>query len=84
MASRIVSAALLALALGTAPVAAAPSAQLTTSVAQRLSNFGIRVDPEELTTAQASALHILLVSERGYVNVRRRAEAILRNPDYRD
>lgn len=67
-----------------APALADPSPQLTSSVAQKLSFYGIRVEPEDLTTAQAAALHLLLVSENGYLNIRRKARAILRDPDDRD
>lgn len=67
-----------------APALAAPDPQLARSVAQRLDIYGIRVDPARLTTAQASALYLLMVSERGYLRTRSRARAILRNPDFRD
>ena len=66
------------------PALADPSPQLTSSVAQKLSVYGIRVKPEDLTTAQAAALHLLLVSENGYLNIRRKARAILRDQDDRD
>lgn len=65
-------------------VLAAPNPQLANGVAYKAAKFGIYVDPLELTTAQASALHILFISERGYRKVRRRAISILQNPDFRD
>ena len=78
-------AALLALGVATAgPVAAGPNPQLALQVSHRLAFYGIDVAPQALTTPQAAALHLLMVSERGYLNVRRKARAILRNPDFRD
>ena len=75
-----------AFTLGTlaAPVMAAPPEQLTRSVATRLESYRIDVAPERLTTAQAAALHILLISGESYLDTRRRAKVILRNPDFRD
>lgn len=75
-----------ALVLAAAPVLADPNPQLTQSVAHRLASYGIRVDPAELTTAQAAALHLMLVSkrDRGYTYIRRRAELILTSPQFRD
>lgn len=75
-----------ALFLAAAPVLADPNPQLAQSVATRLAPYGIRVDPRELTTDQAAALHLMLVSkrDRGYSYIRRRAELILTRPRYRD
>ena len=67
-----------------APVTAEPSPQLARSIAQKLEFYEVRVNPEDLTTAQAAALHLLLVSENGYLNIQRKARAILRNKDFRD
>ncbi|EKE43749.1 hypothetical protein OCGS_2083 [Oceaniovalibus guishaninsula JLT2003] len=61
-----------------------PNPQLAASVADRLSFYRIDVAPETLTTAQASALHLLMVSERGYLTIQRKARAILTNPDFAD
>ncbi|QFU09806.1 hypothetical protein PARPLA_00631 [Rhodobacteraceae bacterium THAF1] len=66
------------------PAVAAPNAQLTNSIAQRLDRVGIQIIPERLTNSQAAALHMMLVSTRGYVEKRRKAKAILRNPDFLD
>lgn len=74
----------LALILTATLAQAAPPSQLSSSVERRLDVYGVHVDGERLTTAQAAALHLLLVSERGLLNVRRKARAILRNPDFRD
>lgn len=67
-----------------APAMADPSPQLTRSIAQKLSFYDIHVVPEDLTTAQAAALHLLLVSENGYLNIQRKARTILSDEDYRD
>ncbi len=66
------------------PAFAAPSPQLTRFVANGLAMYGVPVAADDLTTQQAAALHHLLVTEKGYLNVRRKARAILRNPDFRD
>lgn len=72
--------------LAAAPAFADPNPQLALSVANRLSSYGISVDPETLTTDQAGALHLMLVTKRdeGYSYIRRRAKLILTNPRYRD
>lgn len=69
-----------------APAVADPNPQLTHSVANRLAFYGIRVAPDELTTAQAGALHLMLVSkrDRGKAYIRRRARHILTSPQFRD
>lgn len=75
-----------AMVLAAAPAFADPNPQLALSVAHRLSSYGIDVDPEALTTEQASALHLMLVTKRdeGYSYIRRRAKLILTSPRYRD
>ena len=67
-----------------APAMAAPNPQLTHLVAHRLDRIGIHVVPDRLTTSQAAALHMMLVSTRGFATQRRKAKAILRNPDFLD
>lgn len=76
--------ALLIAAMLATPAIAAPNAQLTHSIANRLAFYNVRVDPDALNTAQAAALHILLVSERGYLQIQRKARAILRSEQFRD
>ncbi len=77
--------ALVALLLLSSPAAAAgPNPQLALQVSQNLARYGIAVAPEALTVAQAAALHNVLSSRSDYLDVRRRARAILRDPDYRD
>ena len=83
MRSLFLCAMLIAAPLST-PAVAGPNPQLAQSIASRLVRYDIHIDPARLTTAQAAALHILLVSERGYVKVRRRAEVILESPQFRD
>lgn len=80
MAINLIGAALVA----AAPAFADPNPQLARSVANRLSSYGISVDPRALTTDQAGALHMMLVSkrERGYSYIRRRAKLILTRPRY--
>lgn len=74
----------IALALAAAPALAAPHPQLALSVAGRLAAYGIAVEPEALTTQQAAALHLLMVTEDRYLVVRQRARTILSDPDFRD
>ncbi|SHI75547.1 hypothetical protein SAMN04488012_102484 [Palleronia salina] len=77
--------AVLAVALTlSAPLSADPSPQLARSVADRLSRYGIDVAPGALTTAQAAALHILMVDGTPYLQVRRKARTILTSPEFRD
>ena len=67
-----------------APVWSEPNRQLTQSIANRLARYGIDVAPGGLTTAQAAALHTMLVTAEEYHDIRRRARQILSDPQFRD
>ena len=73
-----------AVLLAAAPAWSEPNRQFTQSIANRLAPYGIDVAPGELTTAQAAALHTMLVTAEEYHDIRRRARQILSDPQFRD